>query len=78
MNVSIQLSDDIVQQIEDKVAKQIEKTVNEVIDENLEEVVHTTIRNQLKSATLLYIQSPECRNKMHEKVKPIVDSIIGG
>lgn len=77
MNVSVQLNDNIVQQIENLVKERLEDAVNQVIAENLDEIVLGAVKTQMKSAALLYIQSPELRRKMHEKVKPAVDALIG-
>lgn len=77
MNVNVQLNDNIVQEIENLVKERLEEAVNQVIAENLDEIVLSAVKTQMKSAALLYIQSPELRRKMHEKVKPAVDALIG-
>ena len=67
MNVSVQLNDNIVQQIENLVKEKLEDAVNQVIAENLDEIVLGAVKTQMKSAALLYIQSPELRRKMSQK-----------
>ncbi len=77
MNVNVQLNDSIVEKIENLVNDRLEDAVNKVIEENLDEIVLQAVKTQMKAATLLYLQSSELRRKMHEKVKPAVDSLIG-
>lgn len=77
MIANIQLDDSIVDKIEKLVENKLEESVNTIIEENLDSIILNVVKTQLKSAALLYIQSPELRRKMHEKVKPLIDTLIG-
>lgn len=74
MKVSIELTNDIVSQIQQKVSDSLQTAVDEIIEQNLDEIVAKAISSQVKSITMIYLQSPEFKNKIYQKVIPIVNS----
>lgn len=78
MNVSICVDNEIVDTIEKAVSEKIEGIVNDIIGQNIDAIIEDTVKKQLKSVALMYIQSPELRRKLQNKVQPLVDSILEG
>lgn len=75
--VTINLDDKIMEAIEDKLNEQLPKIIEELLQENTDELIKDIVIKQLRSCALIYIQSPDFRAKMLEKVKPKVNEIVG-
>lgn len=76
MNVNICINDEIVDIIQKSVSEKIEGIVNDIIGQNVDAIIEDTVKKQLKSVALMYIQSPELRRKLQKKVQPLVDAIL--
>lgn len=76
MKVTLDLSDEFVAKLENKVNEQLPQIVEEVLEDNVDELLKDVVLKQLKSCALIYIQGKECREKMFNKVKPIVDNLV--
>ena len=76
MNVNVNLSGEIVEKINNKITDKLEQVVNEVLEEKIDDLIKDVVYKQLKSVSLMYIQSPEFRQKMLDKVKPVIDEMV--
>ena len=79
MNINIKLP----QELEEKITVEANKRLSDMLDnilENDEEIntlIKQTIKGQVKSIALLYLQSPDLRTRMAQKVYPIVYETLG-
>lgn len=79
MNINIQLP----KELENKITVEANKRLSDMLDnilENDEEIntlIKQTIKGQVKSIALLYLQSPDLRSRMAQKVYPIVYKTLG-
>jgi hypothetical protein len=76
MNVNVNLSGEIVDKITSKITERLDEVVNQVLEENIDDLIKDVVQKQLKSVSLMYIQSPEFRQKMLDKVKPVINSMV--
>lgn len=76
MNVNVNISGEIVEKITNKVTERLEEVVNEVLAESIDDLIKDVVQKQLKSVSLMYIQSPEFRQKMLDKVKPVINNMV--
>lgn len=76
MNVNVNLSNELMERIKCRIELQLDQVVNEVLEENIEDLIKDVVQKQLKSVSLMYIQSPELRQKMLNKVKPVINNIV--
>lgn len=76
MYVNISVDSELENKIKEAVSEKIADVVNKVIGENIDDIIEDTVRKQIKSVALIYIQSPELRNKLLNKVKPMIDGYL--
>lgn len=76
MNVNINLSGEIVEKISNKVSEKLEEVVNQVLEDSIDDLIKDVVQKQLKTVSLMYIQSPEFRQKMLDRVKPVIDEMV--
>ena len=76
MRVSVELNDEIISKIEEAIHEKLNSLVEQVISENIDDIILDTVKKQLRSVAIMYIQSPELRKKMQNKVYPIVDNMF--
>lgn len=76
MKVDFELEERFVSQIENAVSERLKPLIEEILSQNIDDILTDVVHKQLKSCALIYIQSPEFRQKMMDKVKPQIDSMI--
>lgn len=76
MNVNVNLRREIVEKINNKITAKLAEVVNEVLEETIDDLIKDVVYKQLKSVSLMYIQSPEFRQRMLDKVKPVINSMV--
>lgn len=76
MKVSVQLDDNIIQNIEKLIQSKLDEIMEKVVEENIDEIIFNAVKTQIKSCAIIYMQSPEFRNKLLQKVKPKLDAFI--
>lgn len=76
MKVNIELNDEVVSKIEAAISEKLNSLVEQVISENIDDIILDTVKKQLRSVAIMYIQSPELRRKLQNKVHPVVDSMF--
>jgi len=77
MKISVEISDEVTNKIEQMCQEKLEGIVEQVVADNIDYILLDTVKKQLKSVAIMYIQSPELRRKMLEKVTPAVDRLVG-
>ncbi len=77
MKVTMDISEEVISKLEEKVSEVLPAIVEELLASNIDELVRDVVQKQLKSCSLIYIQSPEFRNKMMDKVRPLVNELVG-
>lgn len=79
MNINIKLP----QELEEKITVEANKRLSDMLDnilkndEEINTLIKQTIKGQVKSIALLYLQSPDLRTRMAQKVYPIVYETLG-
>ena len=77
MRVTVDLDSKIADAIEEKINEKLPDIIEEVMAENIEEVLKDVVLKQLKGSALIYIQGQDFRAKMMDKVRPIVNELVG-
>lgn len=77
MKVTLDLSEEFVQKLEEKINDTLPNVVEQVLQENIDELLRDVVLKQLKSCALIYIQGQDTRQKMLDKVKPLINEMVG-
>lgn len=77
MKVTLDLSEEFVQKLEEKINDTLPNVVEQVLQENIDELLRDVVLKQLKSCALIYIQGQDMRQKMLDKVKPLINEMVG-
>ena len=77
MKLTLDLDGSIAKTIEDKVNEKIPEIIEGIIQDNIDEIIKDIVLKQLKGCALIYIQGPDFRAKLMDKVKPKVNEVVG-
>lgn len=77
MRVTLDISEEFVDKLEEKVGEVIPGIVEEILNDSIDELVKDVVLKQLKSCALIYIQGQEMRGKMMDKVRPLINEMVG-